>query len=338
MKYYVKIEFSKLFEQTGKYTATSKARLDVENVLLGRNFETITIKRHFLNSVLGNIELLIKVGILWIRLKRNDLVFLQYPIMNLGAFRFCFKSISKARVIAIVHDLPSYRFNNQLKFRNTEIRILNSFSHIIVHTVQMKKVLMADGVNTKIDVLEMFDYLLPIDLKCVLKRNVIVFAGALHKSLFLKKMDAMTLSEDFNLYGAYNPQLKNRHLHYRGKFLPNDISKIEGDWGLLWDGDDIEQCSGQFGKYLQIIAPHKFSLYIASGLKILVWKESAMASLVEKYHVGLKISKLSEIHDVISALSEEERELMEKNVLILSERIRKGNAFGSILSNILNEQ
>lgn len=63
-----------------------------------------------------------------------------------------------------------------------------------------------------------------------------------------------------------------------------------------------------------------------------------MASLVEKYHVGLKISKLSEIHDVISALSEEERELMEKNVLILSERIRKGNAFGSILSNILNEQ
>lgn len=335
MKYYVKLEFSKLFEQDGKYTATSKARIDVERILMGKDFETITIKRHFLNSVLGNVEILIKASLLWIKLRRNDLVFLQYPIMNLGAFRFCYKSISKARVVAIVHDLPSYRFDSQIKFRNAEIRILNSFSRIIVHSVQMKKVLMMDGVKTKMQVLEMFDYLLPLDLKCSFRRNVIVFAGALHKSLFLKKMDTMTLFEDFYLYGAYNPQLNNKHLKYCGKFLPNDISKIEGDWGLLWDGDDIDQCSGQFGKYLQIIAPHKFSLYIASGLKILVWEKSAMASIVEKYYIGLKINKLSDIHGVISKLSDEERELMEKNVLKLSEKIRKGNAFETALSNIL---
>lgn len=337
MNYYIKLEFAKLFEKTGKFTATSKARTDVEDILSRRNFKILTIKRHFLNPVLGNIEILLKVLLLWWKLNSDDVVFLQYPIMNLSAFGLCYKAISKSKVIAIIHDLPSYRFSNQVKQRKVEIQILNSFSFLIVHTEQMKKVLTRDGVMSKMFVLEIFDYILPCQMKCNLRKDVIVFAGALHKSLFLKKMDTMTLEDDFNLYGAYNPGLKNHHLSYQGKFLPDDISKIEGEWGLLWDGNDINVCGGQFGEYLRIIAPHKFSLYIASGLKILAWKESAMASVVLKYHVGLVIENISEIHNVLSNVSDKERELMTKNVLKLSEKLRSGCAFNTVLSKILNE-
>ena len=50
---------------------------------------------------------------------------------------------------------------------------------------------------------------------------------------------------------------------YKGKFSPENISFIEGNWGLVWDGDQLETCHGKLGEYLRINSSHKISLYIA---------------------------------------------------------------------------
>lgn len=337
MNYYLKFEFSKLFNKAGKYTATSKARFDVEQILHKYDFTTISIKRHFQNSFIGNLELLLKIIFLRFKFRTGDVVFLQYPIMNLKAFNLCYKSISRAKVIAILHDLPSYRFDNQIVYRDIEVKVLNSFSNLIVHSEQMKKALCAAGVNTNMFVLRMFDYLLDFNVECKKTPNIIVFAGALHKSVFLQKMNLLELSENYNLYGAYNPKLSNKHLNYKGKFSPNDISPIEGEWGLLWDGENVDTCKGQFGKYLKIIAPHKFSLYIASGLKIIAWKESAMASVVLKENIGVVIESINEIHGKLVQLTAQEKRLMETNVLNLSHKLRNGYMLDSVLNKILDK-
>ena len=57
---------------------------------------------------------------------------------------------------------------------------------------------------------------------------------------------------------------------------------MEGNWGLVWDGNSIDTCSGNFGEYLRLNAPFKFSLYLAAKRPVVVWRESAMAEYVRK--------------------------------------------------------
>lgn len=41
-------------------------------------------------------------------------------------------------------------------------------------------------------------------------------------------------------------------------------------FGLVWDGNSMDTCTGNYGSYLRINDPHKVSLYLSSGLPIIV--------------------------------------------------------------------
>ena len=71
--------------------------------------------------------------------------------------------------------------------------------------------------------------------------------------------------------------MKNKY-EYKGVFKPDIIGHLEGSWGLIWDGD--------------------------SGLPLIVWKDSAMAKLVEMKNLGITVTSLSEISARISAVSD----------------------------------
>lgn len=327
MKYFLDLCFPVSFNGVGKYTATSKARVDIINLMQHFSFKYIPLKRNFQGKFLGSLELLIKCRLLQFRIKKSDVTFVQYPMMNIKVFFHCYKALGKGRTIALVHDLQSYRVYRQYKERNKEIKILNAFSCLIVHTNSMREQLINDGVKTPMIVLEVFDYLLPLDMNCFHSGQEIVFAGALAKSVYLKEMDNMILKSVYNLYSAFKPETKNPSLIYKGKFSPDDISTIQGGWGLIWDGDSIETCTGQFGEYLRLISPHKCSLYIAAKLKVIVWEESAMAPFVIKYNIGITIKSVSEIDEKLSKLSIDEISIMDKNVSELSEKLRKGTFF-----------
>ena len=56
---------------------------------------------------------------------------------------------------------------------------------------------------------------------------------------------------------------------YFGSFLPDELpAALEGGFGLVWDGDSAETCSGVFGEYLRYNNSHKASLYLASGFPL----------------------------------------------------------------------
>ena len=55
---------------------------------------------------------------------------------------------------------------------------------------------------------------------------------------------------------------------------------MEGSFGLVWDGISVETCAGVYGEYLKVNNPHKTSLYLASGIPVIIWKEAAWLSLL----------------------------------------------------------
>ena len=95
-------------------------------------------------------------------------------------------------------------------------------------------------------------------------------------------------SQKFNLYGVgYEKQNKN-NICYHGSFDPDELPFVlEGSFGLVWDGDSAETCSGVYGQYLKVNNPHKCSLYLATGLPVIVWKESTVARIVKKQSLVL---------------------------------------------------
>lgn len=340
MKYLINLEFPKFFKGDRQFAASSKATEDVTEILKASGFTYIPVVRTIANRHLGGLEFTFKMWRALSSLPKGSDIFIQYPMVNIKAFNLIAKSFKKHNATMIVHDLQSYRHVdlNGPEARAKEIAILNCFKNVIVHSEAMKARLMADGVMSNMIVLGAFDYLLSPDQKIIKDKNGIVFAGALHKSVYLKDLHKVPQqSVHFNLYGAQKPEITYLpSINYKGRFAPSDVSTIEGDWGLMWDGEGIESCGGKFGDYLHLIAPHKFSLYIACGLKVIIWEESAMAPLVKEKKLGITIKSLSEIDNRISNLTESEQTEIEKNVAELSKLIRKGEMFERALlkSNI----
>lgn len=338
--FFINYESLKLSTGVNKFVAASKARDDVKSIVLSR--EGVIYKpvfRKYVGRISGGLELFLKLVLAFLKVSRGTCVFIQYPMISIKAFNLISLLFPYYKVSAIIHDLPSYRLENEYKNRRHEIVILNRMDHIIVHSEEMKRILQNDGVKCKITTLGLFDYLLDEKQQIKKEKNTIVFAGDLGKSLFLKDLHKVCMDKlSFNLYGKEAPAIKPcEKIIYKGAFCPDVISDISGEWGLLWDGNSIDTCNGNFGDYLKIIAPHKFSLYIACGLKIVVWEKSAMAQFVREKYIGIEISSLNQICEKINSLSKEQLEKMEHNVQLLSKDIRKGNALGKCLDVVWRE-
>lgn len=235
-------------------------------------------------------------------LKKNSIVFFQYPHINPRIMPIVMPLFKKYRKVAIIHDMNSIRVDGRLS--ETEKRALNYFDELYVHSDNMR-----DYLKTKLKqdivyhIIECFPYLAaPNQEKREISKEV-VFAGNLDKSYFLSEFVRKNKDLELLLYGKKTIKLVG-NAQYMGKFLPDEIQNIKGSWGLVWDGEKTDCCGGSYGEYLKIIAPHKFSMYLAAELPVIVWKESAMAKLVEKYQLGITIGSLSEISDRIETLDE----------------------------------
>ena len=315
-----------MFHGKGKFAATSKAREDVTKIVKENwHCEYLPIIRTNQNKLYGVLLLLFEI---WKQLRhvpKGSHLFFQYPVVNNQAFKLIAPIFKRYHSIALVHDLPSYRFHKRpIK---EEMAILNCFQTVIVHSENMKERLLKDGLKSKMVVLEVFDYLLNEKQVSRKQENTIVFAGGLAKSLFLKDLSFLPFKNiHFNVYGkGLMDGINPNSMVYKGTFLPDDITDIEGEWGLLWEGANIESCQGLFGEYLTLIAPHKLSLYIACGFKIIAWESSAMAPFIVNNKIGITIDKLENLEKVINSISPEEIKEMEENVNMIAYKLRKGD-------------
>ena len=218
-----------------------------------------------------------------------------------------------------------------------EIGMINQFRTIIVHNSRMKKWLADRGIpEEKMVMLEMFDYLAEKEEQTSKPKKenceesgeyTIAFAGNLGKSRFL---DQLIDSENgsalrFALYGIQPSEKIQKSGFYKGVESPDRLPNVlEGDFGLVWDGESLEEGQEAAGRYLRYNCPHKFSLYMAAGMPVIVGKQSAMAEITERETLGITVGSLRELPGKLAELSAEDYREMQENAQRIKERVRQG--------------
>lgn len=81
---------------------------------------------------------------------------------------------------------------------------------------------------------------------------------------------------------------------------------------------------GLFGNYMRFNDPHKASLYLSSGIPVIIWKEAALAAFIEKNNIGLSVSDLNDMDEVLSELSPEKYQQMVMNAQLIAKKLRNG--------------
>ena len=154
--------------------------------------------------------------------------------------------------------------------------------------------------------------------------KTVCFAGNLFKSTFLQKL-AME-EHKIDVYGPNKLDNYPECIDYKGQFSPEELpNHLNQSFGLIWDGDSIETCEGHYGEYMKFNNPHKTSLYITTGLPILIWREAAMAQFVINNNIGIAIDSLIDLDKILDDVTIDEYRVMRKNVLELSKDLKNGN-------------
>ena len=115
--------------------------------------------------------------------------------------------------------------------------------------------------------------------------------------------------------------------------MPDEVPyRIEGSFGLVWDGPSLESCTGEMGGYLRYNTPHKLSLYLVSGIPVIIWAQAAMADFISRNKVGFLIDRISDIASRLDSITEEEYKTVLENIRPIQERIRNGRSLEEALS------
>lgn len=304
-----------------------KAKDDINQILITQGYNIHTITKA--PSTVKTIHNILSIK----EIPRKSHVIVQYPLGNYPLktiFILLMLKSMKIRTTILIHDLQSLRING--KISASEKFALNTADCLIAHTEEMKRKLISIGIHTPITILQLFDYLVEkTPNENINVSNRIVFAGNFKKSSFIKDLPSIPLTKyHFALYGL--PKVTSSlNVTYEGSFSPEDLSQIKGNWGLVWDGDSLESCSSSLGEYLRYIAPHKLSMYLAAGLPVIVWKESAEADFIEKNKLGITIDSLYNLEKKLDTLSESEIQTFRSNVRKISMKLRNGEMIKRVL-------
>ena len=348
MKYYLKEEF---LHDNNMKNAGNKARNDVEVIFNRLGYAPLKVrvddwyKMNVLNAQIHKYRALLRA---FKRLKKNDDIVIQFPLLHHSLFiNSLLKSLKNrgVNIYLLIHDLETLRFVNdktlplrmKLRMKLTEGDTFHSVTGIIAHNPIMKSVLVDEGVaEDKIASLGIFDYLIPNfqEKSDQTKDQPIIVAGNLAKE---KAGYLYALPEEpaYNLYGVgFDESRALANETYFGSFLPDELPvALEGGFGLVWDGDSAETCSGVFGEYLRYNNSHKASLYLAAGFPLVVWKQSALSHFVLENGCGIAVESLHDLSQAIEQLDDKDYQDLLVNAKRIGQKIRNG----SYLTNALNK-
>lgn len=331
------------------YNAATKARQDAETIMRSMGCEPLLFpgERTAAGNLLKQVSLFFRTLAAWQKLNRTvepgSLVIMQYPFFPIKMVYVLSRLLprtqkkKKARFLALIHDLNSLRgfYGNAAVYSDT--RFLKLFDHIITHNRKMTEFLVEAGIpEDKLTELELFDYLTDAVPKEHTLPEGIAVAGNLdpEKSGYISRLVRMA-DENLPLH-LYGRGLKGknevRSLSFHGAFAPEILpGELEGAFGLVWDGSSAETCEGLTGNYLRYNNPHKLSLYLASGLPVIIWKEAAEAGFIKDNNLGLLISNLTKTPDLIRNTTEDTYREMQAQVQKIQARVRDGSYLAEAL-------
>lgn len=307
-------------------TGMVKPKKDISQILAREGYKSIRYTKRknrisrFLFSIFDFKKLLKDVG-----KTKEDTLLVQYPLYSRWGTKQLFGALRNKKVIkvAFIHDIEALRANKEnKKLVDGELEVLNKFDTLIVHNSAMKRWLVDNGIKCKMIELEIFDYLNNKPLVQTAIGKPIIFAGNLGKAPFLEKL---YIDKKIILFGVNQKGKYPDNIYYKGAKDPDDLPLfLDGSFGLVWDGSKVDTNSGILGEYTRYNNPHKVSLYLSSGLPVIVWSEAAIAKFVKENNVGIVVDSLKEIDEILKAVTISEYNLMTENAQNVAEKLRTG--------------
>ena len=348
MKYFLKEEFLK---DSGARNAGNKARNDVEEIVKREGYQPLllTVEDWYqMGTVKAQRHKAKALSKAFAQLKFGDQLLIQFPMLHHSFFTTrLVRKIQRrgVQVYFIIHDLEALRYANldtvplkhKIRVHLQESSLLKVADGVIAHNPIMKSVLVEKGLpEHKLVSLEIFDYLIPNyqEKDGLSKDQPIIVAGNLaqEKAGYLYQLPARPA---YNLYGVgFDESRALENEAYFGSFLPDELpAALEGGFGLVWDGDSAETCSGVFGEYLRYNNSHKASLYLAAGFPLVVWKQSALSHFVLENGCGIAVESLHDLSQAIEQLDDKDYQDLVEKTKYIGKKIRDG----FFLTNALNK-
>lgn len=339
MKYFLKEEFLK---NSGARNAGNKARNDVEEIVKREGYQPLllTVEDWYqMGTVKAQQHKAKALAQAFSHLKSGDQLLIQFPMLHHSFFTTrLVRKIQRrgVQVYFIIHDLEALRYANldtvplkhKIRVHLQESSLLKVADGVIAHNPIMKSVLVEKGIpEHKLVSLEIFDYLIPNyqEKDGLSKDQPIIVAGNLaqEKAGYLYQLPARPA---YNLYGVgFDESRALANETYFGSFLPDELpAALEGGFGLVWDGDSTETCSGVFGEYLRYNNSHKASLYLASGFPLVVWKQSALSHFVLEKGCGIAVESLHDLSQAIEQLDDKDYQDLLVTAKRIGQKIREG--------------
>ena len=330
--YYIK------FGVSDKPNAGSKAMRDIMSLLDSKGWKRMPALPVGAPKVLKLLDIPLLVFHLLFKLHNGSRIMYFLPSSHRrAALVNALKKIGGYRSVCFINDLETLRMPKGEKYRAGERRSLCEADMILAPNENSVQILRRDfGCTGEIVSVGVWDYLMPAYTVSQDKGDgYIAFAGNLAKSPFVSRLGDLPLR--FRLWGAKAPDaILPPNVEYGGIAMPSEMPEKVCccSWGLVWDGDSLSGCSGMLGEYLKFNNPHKASLYLVSGLPLIVWSRSGAARFVERYGCGIVIESLEQLPARLEALSAEEYGRMKGAIVPITEKIRRGGFFLDALERI----
>jgi hypothetical protein len=348
LKYYLPY-----FHWGSKFNAGYKAREDVEEILKRMTLSEIDVfKKKENRRIFSPFKLLslLAESMKNKQLKHSTVVFQNGTGLDLIIAPVLEKSFRMGRRIVIVHDIESIRHGRFFDKVREKI-VFTQFTDAICNTKEMCNYLRENlGFRGNTYTFGFWVYLLKyVDSEKInvipekeYGRYRIVIAGNLSKlkAGYLYKISTKLSPKNYvmKLYGkGFTGKTVPNVVEFVGAFHPDELPyKLEGHFGLVWDGEEIEGIAGKTGEYLKYNSPHKASLYIVSGLPLIVWKESAIYELVKEYNIGFGVYSLTELDEKLAQITEDEYKTWKMNIITLAEKLTTGQNLKEVLKKALD--
>lgn len=321
---------SRSYRDTG--SAGNKAKTDYEDILVSMGAVNLGLRR---TVGLGKIRTFARnlAGVMRyaFKIRRGDIVVLQYPVKKYFSLLCRIARLKEAKTIAFVHDLGSCR-RRKISLE-TEMKRLNSATYVIAANQIMEQWLVSQGLESMHGALGFHDYLCAAvpAARNIVRPWSVTYAGSLNirKNSFMLAMGDENNRCLLHLYGYlcdYTPAQGNAaHIVEHGYVSPdNFIRSAQGSFGLVWDGESLDACTGDWGGYLALNTPHKCSFYIRAGLPLIVWSGAAVAPEVKSKKIGLAIDSLRQLPEILEQITPQQYALMRGNVQAVAREIAGG--------------
>ena len=288
-----------------------------------------------LTRIFGLLRALVKLA----RLDRASIFLIQTPIHSgIGNNMIAYIMAIFFKTATIVHDIDDLRGG-----RSNTSEFLNRISHTVIYTGNLiQHIDKSKNIIQQFFHLEMWDYLIPGGasfVDCDIS-GPIIFAGNLtpHKVGWL--YDRRISRPPVLLYGtdhdaSRDPAKGDRYISSFDPDAPPFIGPV--GWGLVWNGSRSGLPTEALD-YETICQSHKFSLYVACGIPVIVWDQSHVATLVQKFDLGICVASLESIPEAISKVTPEDYDAIRRAATKVADQLRRGHFLNAALDEAFHNQ